>query len=108
MNTKIFLIYDFKKIIFEKDNKIKIICKYINKNDNKNKNQIICNNKKNIIILYNWKRYLSNAVNNNFLFIILYLINTFANKTGKYLSQKFIFKKENSDFKKIFSLSSLI
>lgn len=108
MNTKIFLIYDFKKIIFERDNKIKIICKYINKNANKNKNQIICNNKKNIIFLYNWKRYLSNAFNNNFLFIILYLINTFANKTGKYLSQKFIFKKENSDFKKIFSLSSLI
>ena len=88
MNSRIFLTYDFKKIIFRQNNKLSIINKYIN---NKDKDGLISNqNSFNIYIL---KRYLIKTFHENFPFLFFFLVYLLANKTGKYFAQKIFSKK---------------
>ena len=88
MNSKIFLTYDFKKIIFRSNNKISIINKYIN---NQDKDQLVSN--KNSFNIYIFGRYLIKTFHGNFPFLFFFLVYLLANKTGKYFAQKIFSKK---------------
>ena len=88
MNSKIFLTYDFKKIIFQKNNKISIIHKYIN---NEDKNQLVTNEYS--FNIYNLRRYLTKVFHENFPFLFFFLVYLLANKTGKYFAKSILSKK---------------
>ena len=88
MNSKIFLTYDFKKIIFRSNNKISIINKYIN---NQDKDQLVSN--KNSFNIYIFGRYLIKIFHENFPFLFFFLVYLLANKTGKYFTKKIFSKK---------------
>ena len=85
MNSIIYLTFDFKKIIFQKNNKISIINKFIN---NKEHNQLTPNKKN--LNKFNLKRYIIKTFNDNFPLVIFYLIYFFGSKTGKYLAKKYL------------------
>ena len=85
MNSKIYLTYDFKKIIFQKENKLSIINKFISNKENNHLAQF-----KNNVTIFNLKRYLIKIFNDNFPLVIFYLIYLFGTKTRKYLARKYL------------------
>ena len=98
MNSKIFLIYYFKI----GDNKRK---KY-----NRNKKEIKSNSDDIIAVkninqsLFKWKRYIINIFNDKFPFLLFGIMWFIGNKGGRYITQKYIFKKPEA---KLFVISDL-
>ena len=103
MNTKIFLLYTFKSIRLNNNKNIK---KTFN---NKKKitfykpiNKLL--NENNYLTLFNWKRYAINMFYSKYPFLIFGLFWFIGSKTGKYIAQKYIFKKPEA---KLFVISGL-
>ena len=99
MNSKIFLIYTFKKISFKGPNYIKI------KNQMKFKSNNGLITKNNYLALLKYQRYALNFLNNKLPFLVFGLMWFIGNKTGRYISEKFIFKKQDA---KLFIISDLL
>ena len=93
MNSKLFLTYDFKKIIFQKNNKINEKSKFIY---SKNPSKLISYN--NIYTIQYFKWYISRKINNNFPFLMFYLVFLLGNKAGNYLAQKIIINNSDNIF----------
>ena len=95
-----FLIYNFK-LISNKSKNIKN-----NKNIlayHANHKKLI--NEKYIQAFFNWQRFTLNFFYNKFPFVIFGFVWFIGNKTGKYIVEKYIFKKPNAKF---FLLSEII
>ena len=88
MNTIILLNYDFKKIIFQMNNK-----KYRkNKNDYyKHQNQLIP--KKKVIITYDYRDKIKKMFDDNFPTIVFYLFYLLGNEFGKNLAKNIFINK---------------
>ena len=98
MNAKIYLAYNLK-IGFRLNNKNKYKNYLLSTYDN---NKIVYNNNQSI---YKYTRKITNFINNKFAFLLFAIICFVGNKTGKYISQKYIFKKDDI---KSFIFSDLI
>ena len=99
MNAKIYLTYNLKKIGFRLNNKNKYKNNILSIYDN---NKIVCNNNQSI---YKYTRKVTNFINNKFAFLLFAIIWFVGNKTGKYITKKYIFKKDDI---KLFIFSDLI
>ena len=92
MNSRIFLIYTFKTMSNRE------------KNNKNNKNFLLGKinkkfiNEKYIQTFFNWQRYTFNFFYNKFPFFAFGFIWFIGNKTGKYIVEKYIFKKPNAKF----------
>ena len=87
MNAKFYLTYDFKKIIYQKSNKIKFINEFIHY---EKQNSLV--SQKNMILVNNIRRYITKTFDNNYQFLFFYLIYLFGSKIGKKLAQKILLK----------------